>query len=241
MRARVVYRALLRCYPAAFRHEYGNQMLLMFAEQLGEARRTGGRFQQAALWAQATSDAVIIAPREHWHIMRQDLRYAWRMMIARPGFTAVAILSLALGIGANTAMFSLWNGVLHAIARRAQPRAAGDAPRIRRLRDGDRPVGRPHRGPRSWLTYAEFGLRARQRLSALMAQKQPRRWEVSVDGGASESADVWSPGGFFRALGVGSAIGRVFTADEDQRDAERGHQRSLLAWRFGAVRRIWET
>ena len=41
MRATAVYRAMLRCYPAAFRHEYGDQMLLMFAEQVGEARRTG--------------------------------------------------------------------------------------------------------------------------------------------------------------------------------------------------------
>ena len=39
MRAKAVYRALLHCYPAAFRHEYGNQMVLVFAEQLGEARQ----------------------------------------------------------------------------------------------------------------------------------------------------------------------------------------------------------
>jgi hypothetical protein len=66
MRAPVAYRALLHCYPAAFRNEYGNQMLLMFAEQLGEARRTGGRLEQAALWIHAASDALTVAPKEHW-------------------------------------------------------------------------------------------------------------------------------------------------------------------------------
>ncbi|HXJ38765.1 MAG TPA: hypothetical protein VNH18_05775, partial [Bryobacteraceae bacterium] len=64
-RAKAIYRALLLCYPAAFRHEYGDQMLLMFAEQLGEARRTGDRLQQAALLVHAAFDALTIAPREH--------------------------------------------------------------------------------------------------------------------------------------------------------------------------------
>ena len=94
-RANTVYRALLHCYPAAFRQEYGNQMLLLFAEQLGEARRTGGRLEQAALWAHAARDAFTIAPKEHGHVILQDVRYALRTMAAHPGFAAVAILSLA--------------------------------------------------------------------------------------------------------------------------------------------------
>ncbi len=57
-----------------------------------------------------------------WDSLRQDLRYGWRMLIARPGFTAVAVLSIALGIGATTAIFS----VIHAVLVDPYPYRAAD-------------------------------------------------------------------------------------------------------------------
>jgi putative ABC transport system permease protein len=219
-RAKAVYRALLYCYPAAFRHEYGNQMLSMFTEQLGEVRRTGGRLEQAALWAHATLDALTIAPKEHWHVIVQDLRYALRIMAASPSFTAVAILSLALGIGANTAIFSLWNGVLHSslpgvykpeqLVMLSNPDTGG---MWHGNSDGDR----------DWLTYSEFGqLRDHVAVfSGLMAaQSSISRWLVRFKGGEWEEAHGrLVSGGYFEFLGVHPALGRGFTSADDYAEA----------------------
>jgi predicted permease len=223
MRAASVYRALLRCYPTAFRHEYGDQMLLMFAEQLGEAGRTGGRIDQAKLWAHAALDALTIAPGEHAHVLWADLRYTWRTMVAAPGFAIVAIVSLALGIGANAAIFSLWNGVLLA------PLPGVDKPeQLVMLSNPDdsgmwtgRWDGRTD-GPRSWLTNGEFEQLRDQAdtFSALMASESSlNTWEVRVEGGAWEEArGRLVSDGFFQVLGVRSAIGRVFTTAENCAD-----------------------
>ena len=220
MRTDAAYDALLRCYPAAFRDEYGSQMRFVFREQLGVARRSGGRARQLAVWLRAAADTLIVAPREHGHVIAQDLRYALRMMAAAPGFALVAIVSLALGIGANTAIFSLWNGILHA------PLPSVHAPeQLVVLTDPAQSGSWNGRtdfrtdGYRPWLTYSEFeDLRQHADLfSGLMASESSLdTWQVRADGSA------WEPvtgrlvsDGFFEVLGVGSAIGRVFTSADN--------------------------
>lgn len=221
MRAPDIYRALLHCYPAAFRHEYGDQMYLMFADQMGEARKTGSRMEQASLWVHAILDALTIAPKEHFHVILQDLRYAVRTMAARPGFTAIAIISLALGIGANTAIFSLWNGVLHS----SLPSVYQPEQLVMLSNPGDAGMwsgrwdGRTD-GPRSWLTYGEFEqLRDHaQSFAALMAsQSSLSTWRLRFEGGSPEEAcGRLVSGGFFHVLGVDATIGRLFTAADDR-------------------------
>ncbi|HTM25563.1 MAG TPA: ABC transporter permease [Vicinamibacterales bacterium] len=219
--AQALYRALLRCYPASFRQEYGQQMLLTFAEQLGDVRQRGGRAGHLALWAQVVSDVLTIAPGEHWHVIRQDLRYAFRSMAASPGFTALAVLSLALGIGANTAIFSLWNGVLRAPLPGV--RAPGE---LVMLTDPDRSGSwtggwrTATDGPRSWLTYEEFE-QIRDRagsFSGVMASTSSLlTWQARIDGGPPEDVNGrLVSGGFFHVLGVRPAIGRLFEPADDR-------------------------
>src|SRR5215203_1085741 len=121
-----LYRLLLRCYPGEFRDDYEREMLLAFRDRLSDDRRIGA-MAVLRLWWQLLVDSIVRAPGEHLDVLRQDVRYALRSLRRAPVFAVTAIATLALGVGANTAIFS----IVHAVALRPLP--YGNADRLVRI------------------------------------------------------------------------------------------------------------
>ena len=145
----------------------------------------------------------------------QDVRYGLRRLRRDTLFTVFAALSLALGIGANTAIFSLWDGILHAplpAVARPEELVMLSSPDASGMWTG-RWDGRTA-GPRSWLTYGEFeelrdGAKA---FAGLMAsQCGLETWTARVGDGAWEDArGRLVSDEFFQVLGAAPVIGRGF-------------------------------
>lgn len=160
-------------------------------------------------------------------MLLQDLKYAVRMLIRRPGFAAVAVLTLALGIGANTAIFS----VVHAVLLTPLPYEEPGA--LVQVSGFDREDGEPRNlSPADFLDLAAG--------SATFTRMGAHGWigpaTVGGDGAEAERVGfVMVTEGFFPTLGVQPSLGRVFTAEEDRPGAERVVVLSHGFWqrRFG--------
>jgi putative ABC transport system permease protein len=152
----------------------------------------------------------------------QDLRYAFRQLRKSPGFTATAVLTLALGIGANSAIFSVVNAVLlnplpfphadrlvWAWGRFQLGNTAGISPvDLLEYRDRNR-------------TFAQFG-------GFFVLGTSPRNWSLRSQAHQLQGAMVTS--GFFDALGQTPVAGRVFTRADEQSQVPRAAILSYHMW-----------
>ena len=138
--------------------------------------------------------------------LRQDGQYALRGLRKSPGFTTVAILSLALGIGANTTIFTFVNAVL----LRPLPYPGSD--RLVILRE--QPAGSAGTVAVHPLNFLEWRARARSFESLALVQTPPL--DVIGAGGAEQIARAQTTWELFSVFGVGPALGRVFTREETQ-------------------------
>ncbi|HET9528875.1 MAG TPA: ABC transporter permease [Blastocatellia bacterium] len=154
-----------------------------------------------------------------------DLRYGLRVLIKKPGFTAVAVLTLALGIGANTAMFSVLNTYLF----RALPYPESDR-LVRIFRTSPHSQSWPHSQGNF------FDHREQNNVFEYMAAFSSVRPNLADPGEPAERLQgIAATSDFFPALGVEPALGRVFAPEEHEPGADSVAVISHSFWmrRFG--------
>src|SRR5262245_40249216 len=144
--------------------------------------------------------------------LTQDVRYGLRTLRKSPGFAAVAVLSLALGIGANTAIFSLINALLLRMLPVKEPQELAFFYCANVL-------GTNHRSPGLNYPLYEMFRDRNQSFTGIFAAVQVGRARLTVEGTAGEVESAQQnrvSGNFFSVLGVNAIIGRTLTEADDR-------------------------
>src|SRR6185503_11790376 len=157
----------------------------------------------------------------------QDVRYASRRLVAQPGFTIVMVLTLALGIGANTAIFS----IIDMLLLESLP---VDHPRELALLN---PTGLRNgwtTGNLTWSYPAYRGLRDAQRVFSGLVAERTEGVNLTIDGATERATASIVSGNYFDVLGVRPVMGRLLSeADDRTRD---GHPVVVLSHGFWVER-----
>ncbi len=216
-------RLALRAYPASYRARFGRDLAELFRDAAGEELARGGRPGLAGLTGRTLADilrdaaaesrrarirARAYAPRaRRWSpdMLLQDLRYAFRGVRREPRFALLVVLTLAVGIGANTAMFSIVNGVLLSPLPFPQP------DRLVRLYGSFSQDATTSISPPDFLDY-----RARNDVFESMAARRTSSIAtLSGDGDAEQVRSGTVTANYFATLGVAPALGRGFRPEEE--------------------------
>jgi putative ABC transport system permease protein len=206
-----LFRWLLRLLPEEFRDGYAREIERTFRDQAREVRRSGGRLALLGLWLATVADVLRAAPGQHVDILRRDLRFALRAMLARPAHTLTAVVTLAIGIGANVAMFAVVDGVLFAPL---DYRDADQLVAVDETKQGPDPVNM------GYLSFLDVKNQARS-VSHLVAATQST---ATFSGGGQDAERVNAmrvSRDYFDLVGVQPRLGRAFTDAEDMPGAAR--------------------
>jgi predicted permease len=248
---------LLFSYSPHFRREARGEMMEVFRDQHRYARAQDGISGVMRLWLRTGLDLLTSAVPERLAALRsafrtspprhqptrtgkgvmmetllQDVRYAVRTMVRYPGFTAVVTLTLALGIGANTAIFTLINQVL------LRPLPIADPDEVVALYTSDFSSG--IYGSSSYPDYVDFREQS-DAFADLAAFRQPAQLDLASVGIAEQINGALVTGNYFSVLGVTATLGRVFTPSDDVTPG--AHPVAVLSYglwqrRFGGERSI---
>src|SRR6185295_6673624 len=161
--------------------------------------------------------------------MLQDIRYGIRMLLKKPGFTLVAVLSLALGIGANTAIFSLLDAVMIKTLPVQEPQ---QLVLFGKGEDQGASLGPPS-GNVDLFSYP-FYRQAQQRTDLFSGVASLLSMTWTVHGFVNSSSDIQQmevqlvSGSYFPVLGVNAGLGRVLTEADDQNPG--GHPVTVVSY-----------
>jgi putative ABC transport system permease protein len=192
-----LYRFLLKFYPTGFHDDYAGPMEHEFRDELAES---SGIFALGRLWIRLLADLAVSIPLQFLREISQDARHTLRLWANRPWQTGFAILALAIGIGANTGVFS----VVNALLLRSLP--FHDPSRLASL-------GRffpPHGSAKEFHEWRQQNTYLAD--AALIEQFDVNIGEVQSPMRAHISYTSWN---FFSLLGTQPAIGRWFKDGED--------------------------
>jgi putative ABC transport system permease protein len=196
-----VYRQLLRLYPRDFSDDYADEMTHLYRDRVRGEGAT-------SVWLALVADLARTTPREQISTLVQDVRHAWRTWRRTPVLALAAVLTLALGVGANTAVFSVVHGVL------LRPLPYPDAHRLVEVfEDNTRAGGGPFFRV-SLPNYLSWIERA-QSFDALAAFNG-RDFTVTEHGDPERILGSAITASLFKVLGVAPIVGRPLSAEDEQ-------------------------
>src|ERR1051326_4625441 len=201
-----LFRLVVRLYPSEFRDRFGAAMDAAYRQARMDAAMRGRR-DAAAFWTGVARDALVRAPGEHMGMLSHDLRFVARALTRAPGFTLVSIATLALGIGANTAIFS----VVRAVALQQLPYK--DPDRLIRVWEKNDKLQIP-RFSGSVPNYVSWRERV-QSFESLGAWRGNSA-TLTTGGDPQRLSKIDVTANMLPMLGISPIAGRTFTADEDR-------------------------